>query len=159
MKQATLLIVLAVLWMAPATAAEPGVSVSVVAQLEETVTAADGSSQTRLVPMTTVVPGDEVVFTVSWRNSGSEPAENVVLGNPIPPQMRFSGIDDAGAEAQVEFSVDGGETWAQPGALTVQLANGTRPATAADYTNIRWRLVNPVAPGDEGFVRYRAIVK
>ena len=154
-----LVLALAGVAVQPSFAASSGVSVNVVAQVEQTVTAEDGSVHTQLVEPSKVVPGDEVVFTLTYRNDGAEPAENVVIGNPVPPQMRYVGSSASGDDAVIEFSADGGRTWGRAGELRIRLGIEERQATDADYTNIRWRLTDPVAPGEEGFVRYRAIVK
>lgn len=128
--------------------------------MEQDYTDDKGKPAKRLVPVTRVIPGDEVVYTIRFTNDGAQPATNVVISNPIPPQLTYKAGSALGAGTVIEFSVDDGRTWGPASDLRVRDANGQdRPATPADYTHIRWRMANAVPPGQTGFVRYRAILK
>jgi uncharacterized repeat protein (TIGR01451 family) len=119
-----------------------------------------GEKAKRLVPVTRVIPGDEVVYTIHFVNKGSQPATDVVITNPIPAQVAYREGSAFGTGTEIEFSVDGGKSWGRPATLRVRQADGgDRPATAADYTHVRWRMQNAVPGGQSGFVRYRAVLK
>jgi uncharacterized repeat protein (TIGR01451 family) len=120
----------------------------------------NGERKTELVPIDTAVPGDEVVYTVTFTNIGPEPAENIRITNPIPPQMRYVSGTAFGPGTQVEYSVDGGMSWGQAELLRVSTDSGAhRPAEADDYTHIRWALNAPLPAGERSFARFRAVVR
>lgn len=144
-----------------ATAVASGpLSVRTVAQIEQVVTLADGTERTELVDVTTVVPGDEVVYTITFTNTGDAPAEAVTITDPVPAEMRYIAGSAFGPGTDVRFSVDGGQSWGEPGQLTVMDENGNeRPATAVDYTHIRWQMRHPIAAGKRGFARFKASLR
>jgi uncharacterized repeat protein (TIGR01451 family) len=133
--------------------------VTQVAEMERTVTATDGSKQTTLVPATLVPPGGEVVYTVKFENAGKQAATDVVVTNPVPEHTRYVANSAGGPGTEVTYSVDGGKTFGAPESLKVAAEDGTRAATAADYTHLRFRLVNALPPGQVAYARFRAVVK
>jgi uncharacterized repeat protein (TIGR01451 family) len=133
--------------------------VTQVAETERTVTAADGSKQTTLVPAALVPPGGEVVYTVKFENVGKQAATDVVVTNPVPEHMRYVANSAGGPGTEIKYSVDGGKTFGAPGSLQVAAEGGTRAATADDYTHLQFRLVNALPPGQVAYARFRAIVK
>lgn len=133
--------------------------VTQVAEMEKTVTAADGSKQTTLVPAALVPPGGEVVYTVKFENVGKQAATDVVVTNPVPEHTRYVANSAGGPGIEVTYSVDGGRTFGAPESLKVAAEGGTRPATAADYTHLRFRLVNALPHGQVAYARFRAVVK
>ncbi len=140
-----------------ATAQEAGtIQIQTSADVEIIETDASGETVTRLEPASKVVPGDIVIYTVSFSNTGSEPAENVVITNPVPRHMEYVDGTAFGPGADISFSIDGGQSWGTPGELVVTAADGSeRPALASDYTDIRWILRNELQPGAQGFARFR----
>ena len=123
-----------------------------------------GKRVRKLVEPGKVVPGDEVVYTISYVNKGPRAADGVVVTNPVPQHTRFRAGSAEGANTEIVYSVDGGKTFAAPDRLTVSArdAKGTpiaRPAVAADFTHIRWTLKDPLAPGGGGYVRFRTVVE
>src|SRR5690606_6114135 len=56
---------------------------------EVEVKADDGSVATKLVPAAKVVPGAEVVYEISYRNNGTEPATDLAIDNPLPKEVVF----------------------------------------------------------------------
>jgi len=119
-----------------------------------------GEKEVRLVPVASAMPGEVLIFRVTYRNEGTEPAANVQLTNPVPGEMVYIGGTAEGKGADVAFSVDSGQSFARPAALTVTAEDGTkRPAEPADYTHIRWQIQDPVPPGREGTVSFRASLK
>jgi uncharacterized repeat protein (TIGR01451 family) len=121
---------------------------------------ASGEVSTELVPVDVAVPGDEVVYTVTFTNVGGESAENVLITNPIPEQMRYEPGTAFGPGAAIEYSADGGLNYAQPNELRVSSNNGSqRIASADEYTHIRWELNTPLEPGAQGIARFRAVVR
>lgn len=119
-----------------------------------------GEKEIRLVPAPSAMPGEVLIFRIVYTNEGVEAADNVQLTNPVPEHMVYEGGSAKGEGATVTFSVDDGLTFDVPAALTVVDENGkTRPAEAADYTHIRWKIDEPVPSGREGTVSFRARLK
>lgn len=106
-----------------------------------------------------VVPGDTVFFTVSYANTDTKPADRVIVINPVPEHMTYVDKSAGGTGTVIDFSIDGGKTYAAPGKLTVMADGRQRPATAADYTHIRWTLKQPLVPGGKGNVSFKAMLK
>jgi len=140
----------------------------VMAQVEVTTTAEvevvdvqpDGREVVRLESASRVIPGTEVIYTITAKNTGSQPADSVVVTNPVPLQTRYVDGSATGANTDITFSVDGGQTWGKAQSLTVTDANGEeRAATADDYTHVRWTLQSNLAPDQQVPVWYRAQVK
>lgn len=108
----------------------------------------------------TVVPGDTVVFTTTYRNIGDKPAEKVVITNPVPEHTLYVEKSAEGKGTVIDFSVDGGKSYASPDNLTVKDTQGkTRKAGAADYTHIRWTLNKSLVSGGKGSVSFKAKIK
>ena len=103
-----------------------------------------------------VTPGDKLVFELSYRNVGAEPATGFTITDPIPSSVVFTGGESEGAT----FSIDGGRTWGPLTALRVALRNGaSRPAAAADVTHVRWVFARPIPAGGAGSVSFKGVVK
>lgn len=131
-------------------------NVRTVVQKEEVTIDDEGNRSTRLVDATKVVPGDEVVYTVSFSNVSDEPAENVVITNPLPAELSYVDGSAFGPGADVQFSVDGGVTFGSPRDLEVNEDGVVRGATADDFTHIRWVMGEQIAPGAQGIAQFRA---
>ena len=137
--------------------ANASVELNTVALTEITTTNETGQEVTTLVPAGKVVPGDEVIYTIHFVNSGTEPASDVVITNPIPDHMVFTKVESSPDGASVSMSADGGSRYDSPRNLTVEDAKGQpRPAKASDFTHVRWIFQNSLEPGAEGNVSFRA---
>ncbi|URW75085.1 hypothetical protein M9980_11010 [Sphingomonas donggukensis] len=138
---------------APAPAQQAVVLTSSV-MVEKTVVA-NGKSSVVLKPADVVLPGDRLVFTTRVQNREATPAERIVVTNPVPAAVQFSGDGSAG----VGVSVDGGRTFGSLAGQTVADGKGgRRPAVAADVTHLRWTIAS-VPAGATGSVSYRGIVR
>ncbi|MGP8166019.1 MAG: hypothetical protein ACLQAR_10885 [Steroidobacteraceae bacterium] len=119
-----------------------------------------GREATKLVPADRVVPGDEIFYTLEIRNTGSAtvPAPSVVY--PVPEHTRYVADSAIGPGAEVSFSIDGGRSFDEPEKLELAGSAGApRPATAADYTHIRWQFKHGLKGKSVAFARFRAVVK
>jgi uncharacterized repeat protein (TIGR01451 family) len=135
------------------------IELKTVAETEVEALDAQGQRTTRLVPAGKVVPGTEVVWTVTASNVCDKPADKVLIENPIPAQMSYVPDSAVGAGADILFSLDGRQ-FADAAALRVSEADGSqRAARSGDYTHIRWSLRNPIGPGQVAVARYRAALK
>jgi uncharacterized repeat protein (TIGR01451 family) len=143
--------------IAPATAmAAQDVSLSSEVLVEKTVKDARGETKTVREKPGVVTPGDRLVFVLSYKNQGAQPATGFAVTNPIPPSVAFAAAEGDGSEV----SADGGKSWGQLAALTVASPDGTRrAATPADVTHIRWTFAQPIAAGAGGQLSFRGTVK
>jgi uncharacterized repeat protein (TIGR01451 family) len=132
----------------------------VVAEVEVEVVNDDGEPEITRIDARRVVPGDEVIYTISCENVGSERADGVLITNPIPDHMLYVRHTAGGDGTTVLFSVDGGRTYGAPGDLVVDDGTGAeRRAVESDYTHIRWTLDEPLGPHEIKEVAFRAILE
>jgi uncharacterized repeat protein (TIGR01451 family) len=149
---------IALLALASSSAAWAADSVSLTSEVlvEHVKQEADGSQKIVREEPRVVTPGDRLVFLLSYRNGGAEPATGFVVTNPIPASVAFSGGESEGAIV----SVDGGKSWGALASLKIANEDGSlRPATQADVTHIRWSFAQPIAAGRAGQLSFRGTVK
>ena len=130
-----------------------------VAEVEETVTNEKGEKEIKRVAAkdATVIPGDIVIFTTTYKNIGDKDADDVVIDNPVPQHMTYVDFSAEGEGASITFSIDDGKSYDFVGNLKVKNVDGTeRKAVAKDYTHIRWTLEKSINPGGKGSVVFRA---
>lgn len=136
------------------------IKLKTIAETEVKQVNAKGEVTIKRAAVKTAVPGTEVIYTIKARNTGKQNASSVVVTNPIPKQMTYVEGSAFGSGTNITFSVDDGKKYAKPGNLTVKDKNGKDvPATAKDYTNVRWTFNFALEPGKEAAVWYRARVK
>lgn len=120
----------------------------------------NGEKKSKLVPAEKVLPGEEVVYILSFANEGDADARGLVINNPIPANTWYRQGSAFGAGTKVSVSVNGGKKHGQLVELTVPLSNGDeRPATFKDVTHVRWTVNYALQPGKTGTVSYRAVVQ
>ena len=117
---------------------------------------ADGTVTVTLEEPTRVVPGDNLLFVLTYENTGAEAAENFVVTNPMPEAVVFVEEVDGGAV----YSVDGGTVFGALSELRVAGEGGVeRDAQPADVTHIRWTLTEPIPAGASGQLKFRGVVR
>lgn len=120
----------------------------------------EGKKEIKRVPAVKVIPGEEVIYTIYYTNSGQKTTDNVVITNPLPEHMRYKDSSATGDGTAIVFSVDDGKTFAVPENLKVQDALGKEiPAVASDYTHIRWVLQSSLPLDAKGQVGFNAILE
>jgi uncharacterized repeat protein (TIGR01451 family) len=153
----TALIATASLGALPAMSQEEGhLNVRTIVQKEEVTVSDSGETERRLVPAATVVPGDAVVYTITFTNTSDETAENIVITNPLAGELTYVEGSAFGPGTTIEFSVDGGVTYAPADELTVTEDGEVRSARPQDFTHIRWVMQNELQAGAQGLARFRA---
>lgn len=135
----------------PAAAATSPLQIASSVSVERRSVAQDGTVRVALVPAKRATPGDRVVFVLDYRNTGKAPLADVVFDNPVPAGIAFRA---AAGLPEPLLSTDG-KTYAALAALRV----AGRPATPADVTHVRWKLVAPIAPGAAGRLAFAAVLK
>ncbi|GAB5488829.1 MAG: hypothetical protein Pars2KO_23990 [Parasphingorhabdus sp.] len=157
-------------------AADPrsNVKIESLAQVERTEKDTNDNDVTKLYSPADVkvIPGDRLVFTNSYRNTGAVPVTGFVVNNPIHPAVSFTAV----TEDWALVSVDGGKSFGKLVDLTVPSqpsepednvavegnvtpALTTRAAQPSDVTHIRWAFSKAIAAGASGKLQFRGIVK
>lgn len=143
-----------------AVAQEQGhLNVTTTVQKQEVTVNDSGEAETRLVAADTVVPGESVVYTITFQNISDEPAANVVITNPIAEDLTYVDGSAFGPGTVIQFSTDGGQNFAAADELTVIDDGVSRPAGPDDFTHIRWVMQNELAVGAQGTARFTAVLK
>lgn len=110
----------------------------------------DGKEQ--LDPPASVVPGDRLVFTTRYQNTGGSKVDDFTVTNPLPGAVMLA------EEGAFAVSIDGGATFGPLAEQQVVENDAARPATLADVTHIRWTLPS-IAAGAGGELKYLATVR
>lgn len=158
MKSTMTLIAGLALFFAPAAFAQDAghLNVRTVVQKEEVSVNDSGDTERRLVDADTVVPGDDVVYTITFTNISDDAAENVVITNPIAENLTYVNGSAFGPGTVIEFSIDGGQSFASPDQLRVSSDGEFRAARAEDFTHVRWTMQNELQAGAQGMAQFRA---
>lgn len=143
-----------------ALAAEDAIKLTSIAQVEIEVTGKDGKKTLTLAPVEKAVPGTEVIYTTTFENRINKAAENIVISNPIPNHTKYTAGSAFGKDCEIQFSVDGGKSFAVAENLKIKGASGEeRTALPKEYTDIRWIYKGKLAPGKSGEVGFRSVIK
>lgn len=150
---------LALLLVAPLAAAQVALDNSV--KKVETFVDEDGVPQRRLVDVDSVVPGDELRYTITFTNEGAEnvDAGSIVITNPIPNDTEYLDGTAFGSGTDITFSTDAGGSFDDPDQLSVARSGTSVPAMAKDYTTIRWQFNPQLKPGETSFVSFNVRLK
>ena len=128
-----------------------------VAEQEKEVVNANGEKTRQLVAASKIVPGMEVVWTVTASNICKVPSEKVTINNPVPEHMSYVANSAFGAGSDITYSLDG-KTFAAPAELSVTENGARRQARADEYRHIRWVFRSPLQPGASAVARFRAVL-
>jgi uncharacterized repeat protein (TIGR01451 family) len=129
------------------------------AETEESYKDANGLPAVRRVPAAKVVPGTQVIWTLSATNVCTNAAEKVFIDNPVPEHMTLVADSARGAGSDVSYSLNG-KTFGEPQSLQVTEADGsTRQARVDEYSHVRWTFRNAIGPGQLAVASFRATVR
>jgi len=137
------IVLLSVFAMLPAVAAAE-VRLSTYVHKVETYSG-DGGLQRRLVDADSVLPGDELRYTITFTNLGNEvvAAGSILITNPLPEDTEYVPGTAAGQDTVITFSGDGESFGSSEGLLT---ADGA--------PTIRWLYENELEPGESSSVSF-----
>jgi uncharacterized repeat protein (TIGR01451 family) len=133
------------------------VELKTTAQIEKEVVNARGEKSNVLVEAGKVVPGTEVIWTITANNVCKAPSDNVTIKNAVPEHMTLVPGSVIGAGSDITYSLDG-KTFAAADKLTVTENGAARAARADEYKHIRWEFKNSLQPGASAFARFRAVL-
>lgn len=163
MKQAskTIMIMAGFMLLAGTALAQPKVNITIKAEKEVVVTE-KGKTVKKMVEAKEIVPGEVIIYTLSYGNTGSEAATSVVISDPIPAGTSY--IPGSASETgELTFSIDHGKSYKKPALLTYEVATPDgkkekRVASPEEYTDIRW-VISAVPAGGKGAVSFKVKVK
>ena len=137
--------------------AERCIELKTTAQVEKEVVNDKGEKSKVLVEAGKVVPGTEVIWTVTANNICKQASDGVTINNAVPDHMTLVPNSAIGPGSDITFSVDG-KQFAPAGQLTVADNGATRPARSDEFKHIRWELKSSLQPGASAFGRFRAVL-
>ena len=130
------------------------------AEVEITIIDDKGKKKVKRIPATRVLPGTEVIYTITATNTGKQAAAKINIKDPIPKDMVYLDGSASGKNTSITFSVNGGKTYAKEKELFVKDSKGNSVrASAKDYTNIRWSFQFDLKPEQKASVWFKAKVK
>ncbi|HEX7035002.1 MAG TPA: hypothetical protein VF210_04475 [Pseudomonadales bacterium] len=135
---------------------------------------AGGRVERELVPVEEVMPGEELRYTITFRNESNTPVEGerIVITNPLPEGTVYVPGSAGGEGTMIEYSVDG-QSWspvepsagvpapgvpasAMPAAGDPAGDSAPRPLPNADAASpvrsLRWTYRQELPPGASGSV-------
>ena len=139
--------------------AQQPLDVQSIVQKQIVIETEDGATETQLVPANNVVPGDTVVYTISFENVGDGTADDVVITNEIAEEVEFVPGSASNGSMRIEFSADGGQTFGLANELTIDDEGIQRPATTTDYTHVRWVMQTELEVGGTGTASFAAVIE
>jgi len=153
------ILVLSLSFTLAAAGAQAGIVAEQFVEKEVVMRDADGADAVRRVKAEKVTPGEQVIYVLRFANDGQEAAEGVVLVMPVPAQVNYVEGSVSGANMNVTFSADGGDTYVARGRLTVAEDGVERLARGNEITHIKWVLASALASGAKGEVSYHGILQ
>jgi uncharacterized repeat protein (TIGR01451 family) len=160
-KSVVIAAVIAVMLVPAMALAAANVAVSITAAKQVTVKE-NGKKVVKVVPAKQFLPGDTIIYTVDYTNTGNEAATQAVIEDPVPQGTYYVTDSATGAGADITFSIDKGKTFQKPTLLFYEVAvNGEKEKRTASpdlYTNIRWTVAT-IPAGASGKVGFKVKVK
>jgi uncharacterized repeat protein (TIGR01451 family) len=124
------------------------------------VTNKKGEKEFSYVEPTIAVPGDVMLYSITFENIGKETVSNIVVNDPIPNNSKYRMNSANGKDTKITFSIDGGKSFGNPKDLIVKDKTGkTWVAKPEEYTHIRWVYGKSLAPGEKGEVSFKTSIK
>ncbi len=87
-------------------------------------------------------PGDTVIFTIRYHNIGTAPATDIEISNPIPANMNFVENSASGENSEITYQ-----------------RKKSDPPVQGEVIGVMWKIKNKIAPGEEGTVSMKAVVR
>jgi uncharacterized repeat protein (TIGR01451 family) len=134
------------------------VETELIAEVRVEITSGPHKGVARFVPASVLSQGEVVYYTVRIKNPTSEYLRDVSVTQRIPVNTVYVPDSASGPGAEVLFSIDGGVTFAADEDLKSIGEDGlAQRASEDEYTHIRWRMKNALAPGAVALARFRAV--
>lgn len=123
----------------------------------------DANGVEKLAPLSaSLAPGETIRYDIVASNVGTDPAAKLVPMGRIPAGTEYeAGTASLSGAARVEFSIDGGKTWALKPLVKVKTDAGIveKPADPSAYTMLRWVNEKSIAPKQSVTYSYEVRIK
>lgn len=142
--------------------AKPVLRIGIAAQREITVLE-KGKQVRKLEATDRTSPGDTIVYTITYSNTGDVDALGAEIMDPLPQGVLYIDKSAGGKDAKILFSIDDGVTFHAP-PLYYKTTNKEGKEVRMEagperYTHIKWQLTRPLKPGQAGTFNFKARVK
>jgi uncharacterized repeat protein (TIGR01451 family) len=116
-------------------------------------TDSSGAVQQQMVEADSVLPGDELHYTITFTNTGPEPVDagSIVITNPLPDDTEYLPGSAAGDDTEITFSADGESFVATDDVMS---AGGAAAGDGGSQPTIRWLYQNELDPGESSSVSF-----
>ncbi len=142
--------------------AKPVLRIEIAAQKETTVLE-KGKPVTKLEAADRTSPGDTIVYTITYSNTGDVDAQLAEIIDPIPQGVVYVDKSAGGKDAKILFSIDEGATFNAPPIYYKTINKEGKEvkleAGPGRHTHIKWQLTQSLNPGPKGTVTFKAKVK
>jgi len=123
----------------------------------------NGKIVSKLIPVKKVKRGDIILYTISYTNTGKENLNNPSIIDPIPEGTVYMKGSAGGKNAEIFFSINGGQTYQKPPVTyTVWKKDGStekRIASPEMFTHVKWIINKKLKPGESGEVFFKVKIK
>lgn len=124
------------------------------------VTNEKGKKEFSFVEPTIAIPGDVMLYSITFENIGKQTVNNIVVNDPVPNNSKYRMNSATGKDTKITFSIDGGKNFGNPEDLVVKDKSGKSwVAKPEEYTHIRWVYEKPLAPGEKAEVSFKTSIK
>jgi uncharacterized repeat protein (TIGR01451 family) len=106
-------------------------------------------------------PGDVLGYSLAFTNTAGGTVNNVQFIDPLPKGLVYqAGSASADKKARIDYSIDGGKSYAERPMVAVMEAGRRveKPAPAVRYTHIRWTIAGPLESGAQVTAGFQAEV-
>jgi uncharacterized repeat protein (TIGR01451 family) len=119
----------------------------------------------KLVPLAEAElrPGETIRYDIVATNAGSDSANRLIPTSRVPAGTEYeAGSASLSGAVRIEFSLDGGKTWAAKPLVSVKTASGAvveRPADPSQFTMLRWISEKALGPKQSVTYTYEVRIK
>ena len=118
----------------------------------------NGVTMERVVPITTMVPGETVVYRYDIHNTAASPAGDVMVKTAIPENTTYLANSAAVPGWTVLVSHDGEQHARESELVITEIDETSRPAAAADIRYLRWTLHGQLGSQEVKTVEFRSTI-
>lgn len=119
----------------------------------------EGEKVIRYVEPATAIPGNTMMYTITFENIGDKPVSKIVVNDPLPNNSRYLAGTAAGKHTEITYSVDG-KYFDVPEKIKIKDKDGKpKVASAGKYTHIRWVYKKDLMPGEVGKVTFKTKIR
>ena len=111
----------------------------------------------------TITPGDTMRYILTAANTGDAVMKNPSIVDPIPAGVEYIPLSATGANAKIQFSIDGGKTYSN-WPVEYQFTNPAgkkvkKQATADMITHVKWDIKARIQPNTSRELSFQVVVK